>query len=348
MDRNQQQQHNAFFRQLIFLGVLIVTALIIFKQLIFFIGAFLGAITIYIVFRNVFFRLTEQHKWKRWVASLTMVLAITIVLLGIGFLVFEVTASQIPSVDTSRIVTKFRLWIDEVNRDFGFKILSENILGQISGVLTKGVSTALNTTYSFAANTFMTLVILYFMFANARAMEAKILEYEPFKGESLEMVKQEVKNMIFSNAVVIPVVMFGQGLVATLIYWVLGVDNAVFWAFLTAFCGLIPMVGTAIVSVPLGIYMITSGGVWQGLVLIACGLLIIANVDNLIRIVMMQRVADTHPLIVIFGVILGIPLFGFWGIIFGPLLISGFLLLIKIYYREYGLLKSRKPQPPCE
>ena len=67
-------------------------------------------------------------------------------------------------------------------------------------------------------------------------------------------------------------------------------------------------------------------------------MLVIANVDNLCRMILMNKVADTHPLIVIFGVILGIPLFGFWGIIFGPLLISGFLLLMKIYYKEYNLL----------
>jgi hypothetical protein len=53
---------------------------------------------------------------------------------------------------------------------------------------------------------------------------------------------------------------------------------------------------------------------------------------------MNKKISNTHPLIVIFGVIMGIPLFGFWGIIFGPLMISTFLLLIRIYYREYRLL----------
>ena len=98
------------------------------------------------------------------------------------------------------------------------------------------------------------------------------------------------------------------------------------------------MIGTVIVSVPLGAYMIYSGELWQGILMIALGVLVIANVDNLCRMILMNKVADTHPLIVIFGVILGIPLFGFWGIIFGPLLISGFLLLMKIYYKEYNLV----------
>lgn len=138
--------------------------------------------------------------------------------------------------------------------------------------------------------------------------------------------------------------MLSQGAVSFLIYWLLGVNNALFWGFMTAIAGLLPMVGTVIVSAPLGIYLIANGIIWQGIVLIACGLLIIANIDNLCRIILMKKVSNTHPLIVIFGVILGIPLFGFWGIIFGPLLISLFLLLIKIYYVEYKLFTPEKPE----
>lgn len=73
-----------------------------------------------------------------------------------------------------------------------------------------------------------------------------------------------------------------------------------------------------------------------------CGMLVIANVDNLIRIFLNKKMTDTHPLIVIFGVFMGIPLFGFWGIIFGPLLISIFLLLIKIYYHEFKLMTPQE------
>ena len=200
------------------------------------------------------------------------------------------------------------------------------------------VSSLINTTYSFAANVFMMLVILYFMLLKGRKMERHINSYVPFKGKSLCLLKQEVKTIIFSNALGIPIVMLSQALAACLIYWLLGMNNIVFWAFVTAVCGLIPMVGTVIVSVPLGAYMIYSGELWQGILMIALGVLVIANVDNLCRMILMNKVADTHPLIVIFGVILGIPLFGFWGIIFGPLLISGFLLLMKIYYKEYDLL----------
>ena len=64
------------------------------------------------------------------------------------------------------------------------------------------------------------------------------------------------------------------------------------------------MVGTAIVTVPMGVYMIFDDSVWMGIIMIACGILIVANVDNLCRIILMKKISNTHPLIVIFGVIL--------------------------------------------
>ena len=97
-------------------------------------------------------------------------------------------------------------------------------------------------------------------------------------------------------------------------------------------------VGSVIISAPLGIFIIVNGSFWHGMLLILCGILVIANADNLVRIFLNKWMTDTHPLIVIFGVFMGIPLFGFWGIIFGPLLISIFLLLVKIYYREFRLM----------
>jgi len=343
------KNYNAFFRQLLFLGVLIAIALILFKQLQFFIGAFLGALTMYVVLRNMLFRLVEKHHWRAGIASMALVLLMTVILLGVGFLVFEVVASEIPNIDTSKIMVTVKALPDRINEMMGAKVINDSIFSQLSGFFGKFASGIVNSTYSFAANVFMMLVILYFMLAYARRMERKVLDYIPFKGQSLDLLLHEVHSMIYSNAVGIPLVMLSQGIAAGLIYWAFGLNNAIFWAFVTALCGLIPMIGTVIVSLPLGFFLISNGELWQGILLMICGLFVIANVDNLVRIVLMGKVANTPPLVVIFGVIMGIPLFGFWGIIFGPLLISGFLLLIKIYYVEYGLLDPEeaksKPGP---
>lgn len=341
---SRTDQNNAFFRQLLFLGVLVTIGLILLRQLDFFVGAFLGAITIYVVLRGWLFRLTEQRRWKPGLAAMTLVTATSVMLLGLGYLIFEVIASEVTDIDTSKIIEGFNGTIAQINDWVGYRVVSGKLLEESKDFITKFASMLINTTYSFVANIFLMVVILYFMLAGGRKMERTLLRYAPFRGKRLGVVKEEIRSMIFSNAVGIPVVMIAQSVTAGLVYWLLGLENVLFWAFLTAIFGLIPMVGTALVSVPLGVYLMAGGDVWQGVVMISAGLLVIANADNVCRIVLMKRVANTHPLIVIFGVMLGIPLFGFWGIIFGPLLISGFLLLVKIYYAEYKLSTPSGPR----
>jgi predicted PurR-regulated permease PerM len=220
-------------------------------------------------------------------------------------------------------------------------LLSINSIEQIQREFLSLLSGVLNTTYSVAANLFMAFFLLFFMLGNARTMEKSIVNYMPFQNDSLTAVKQEIHQMILSNAVGIPLVMLAQGGAAALIYLIFGVQNVVFWGFLTGLFGLLPFIGTAFVWVPLGVFLIVSGDMVGGIGILALGALVITNIDNLLRFILMKQMADTHPLITILGVIIGIPLFGFMGIIFGPLLISIFLLLLKLYRIEYF---EKKPE----
>ncbi|MDR0907793.1 MAG: AI-2E family transporter [Rikenellaceae bacterium] len=343
--RDTIRKNDAFFRQLLFLGILLAIGIMLVGQLSFFIGSFLGAITLYIVFRGLLFRLVEKRGWRPWQASLLIIVAISIILLGVGFLVLEVLASELPKVNTNMLLEGVNALVKKINDLVEFQLISSKLIAQSSSLLTGMATTIVNTTYSFAANIFMMIVILYFMLANARTLEEKVSKYLPFRGHNRDELIGEVTSIIYSNAVGIPLIMLAQGVVAGLIYLAFGMHNVVFWAFLTSLCGLIPMIGTVIVSVPLGVYFIAQGLILKGILLMLCGVLVIANVDNLFRIILNQRISKTHPLIVIFGVIMGIPLLGFWGIIFGPLLISVFLLLIRIYYKEYKLIEPEEPLP---
>ncbi len=330
-----QKNNNSFFRQLLFIVALIGIGLVIWRQLGFLVSCFLGASTIYIVLRSPLFYLTDKKKWKPWKAGLLLVFATILVLSALGFVVFEIVASEIGYLDTDGLMDSFASVANNINTFVGFPLISKQIVIESKDVLTSLVSNLLNKTYNVAINFLLMLLVLYFMFANGHAMEKRILQYIPFTGNDLALIKKEVKDMIYGNAIGIPVIMLAQGIVAYLGYWIIGIDRVLFFAFLTALCGLVPVVGTAAVWLPLSLYLFSEAQIWQAVVLILYGPLVIGNADNACRLVLMKKIANTHPLVVIFGVILGIPLFGFWGIIFGPLLISGFLLLIKIYFMEY-------------
>ncbi|MGB4567498.1 MAG: AI-2E family transporter, partial [Dysgonamonadaceae bacterium] len=160
-------------------------------------------------------------------------------------------------------------------------------------------------------------------------------EILPFKEENKQILAEETKAIIQANAIGIPLLAIIQGMFAYGGYLFFGVNNALLYAILTAFATILPIVGTTIVWLPLGIGIMIGGNLMGGLGLIAYGFLVISTVDNVIRFILQKQLADIHPLITVFGVLIGIPMFGFWGVIFGPLLLSLFILFFNMYRHEY-------------
>jgi len=181
----------------------------------------------------------------------------------------------------------------------------------------------------------MMYFFLYFMIMNMNRMEAAIVLYLPFKKDKIKLFGDELIHQTFSNAVGIPLIAIVQGLAGFLCYWIVGMDQSGFWGVVTGFTSFIPVVGTGIVWLPIAVYMLIIGHTWQGIFTVLFGALIMGTLDNVVRFVLAKKMADIHPVVTVLGVILGLQYFGFLGLIFGPLLISYFFILLKIYYVEY-------------
>ncbi len=128
---------------------------------------------------------------------------------------------------------------------------------------------------------------------------------------------------------------FIQAVFSGVVYWIFGVDEPLLWAVITGLFSVIPVVGSTIVWIPLSVYVYFTGSHVGAILLALYGLLVISNIDNVFRFAVQKRMADIHPLITFFGVLIGLEIFGFTGIIFGPLLIAYFITLIGIYKEEY-------------
>jgi predicted PurR-regulated permease PerM len=181
--------------------------------------------------------------------------------------------------------------------------------------------------------------ILYFMLVNGKQMEKAIYEYIPLKDENVQLIGTEVKNMVISNAIGIPAIAILQSIIALVGYFIFGVKDPMFWFVVTCFTAMIPVIGSTIVWLPLAVQLLVIDNQWQGIGLIIWGVVAVGVADNVFRILLSKKIGDTHPLITIFGVLIGVKLFGFIGLIFGPLLITMFLLLLKIYANEYFVKK---------
>ena len=174
--------------------------------------------------------------------------------------------------------------------------------------------------------------------------EQAIREILPFKDENKLILAEETRLIIQANAVGIPLMAIIQGFFAYLGYLLFGVEGALLYAILTAFSTILPIVGTMIVWVPLSIGLLIGGDVVNGVGLFIYGLFIIGGVDNVARFLLQKKLADIHPLITVFGVLIGIPMFGFWGVIFGPLILSLFILFFNMYRHEFVEGSNAEPR----
>jgi predicted PurR-regulated permease PerM len=185
--------------------------------------------------------------------------------------------------------------------------------------------------------------ILYFMLVNGRFMEDSLYEYIPLRDGNVELIGREVKIMVVSNTIGIPLIAFIQGIVGLIGYLIIGIDEPFLWFAATCITAMMPVVGAALVYVPLTVMLFAKGETGRGIAMAIWGFGFIGLVDNLFRFIINKKIGDIHPLITIFGVLAGLQLFGFIGLIFGPLLISMFILLLRIYGSEF-LTKRREMQ----
>jgi predicted PurR-regulated permease PerM len=173
-------------------------------------------------------------------------------------------------------------------------------------------------------------------------MEKSIQNLLPLKDENISILGAETINMVRANAIGIPLISLIQGVFALIGYWIFGINEFALWGFMTGVFAFFPLIGTTVIWLPIVIYLFSQGQNGAGIGLTVWSLLITGNVDYLARVTLMKKLGNVHAITTVLGVIVGLSLFGFWGFIFGPLLISYFLLLFKIYTSEFGPLHAEE------
>ncbi|MBK6937516.1 MAG: AI-2E family transporter [Chitinophagaceae bacterium] len=193
----------------------------------------------------------------------------------------------------------------------------------------------LNDTLNLLLNLVILLFVLYYMLVHGKEMETFLARIIPLKKTNIKVLAAETKRLVKVSALGIPVISLIQGLTATIGYVFFSVDDIVLWGFLTGVFAFFPVVGTMIIWVPLVIFMYCSGDTWNAIGLAVYSLIVTGNVDYLARITLLKKMGNVHPLVTVIGVIVGLNLFGFIGLIFGPLLVNYIILLFRIYMNEF-------------
>ena len=334
-----------YHRSVLIILILLLTV-ILFTEFRYYLGGFLAAVAMYTLLRGIMINLSEKRNLSRALSASIIVLGsvifILIPLTGIGFLVADTVSSiNIDPDAISEAIDDFAYAIESRTGMEVFTPQNFSIVPQAGGSLMQTLVAGLS---SMVINSVIAIFVLYFMLVRYDGFERVLLEILPFSENNKNILRQETKSIILSNTVGIPVVAIIQGVFAYVGFLFLGVNSLLVFAVLVSFTTVIPIVGTALVWVPLSIAAMMNGDILRGVYILAYGLIIIGGSDAVVRFMLQKRLANIHPLITFFGVLIGIALFGFWGIIFGPLLLSMFILLINMYRHDYIAGSSATPR----
>jgi len=339
---DNQVIHQNRIRQVFFLVIIALLGILLFLELYSFIPALLGAITLYVLLHKWMFFLTEKKKWRKGGTALLLILfSMVVILLPVGLLINMLSSKISYAIQhSSELVEALKKVAHNIEEQYDITIVSDQNINKLGTTIAESLPKILGATFNTLSTIFFMYFILYFMLVNGRKMEDALYEHIPLRDENVNKLGKEVNKMVLSNAIGIPVIAFAQGVVGLIGYLILGVKEPFFWFGVTCIAGMLPVIGAALAYVPLAIIFFANDQTWQGIAMTIYGFGIIGTVDNVLRFSLLKKIGNVHPLTTVFGVIIGLNLFGFIGLIFGPLLISLFMLLLKIYSNEF-IVKQR-------
>lgn len=325
-----------------------------------FYGAILWAIVVAVIFAPLNRRLQSRMRGgPNLAAAATVVIVLAMVILPLGL----ITASLLQEASTlfakvqsgeynfaaytERVFAALPAWmtglLDRFNlTDLG-KVRDSLATGLAKGgqaVAPQALSIGLNT-FEFIVGLGIMLYLLFFLLRDGQVLARRIKQAVPLRtdqktalfGRFADVVRATVKGSIL--------VAIAQGALGGLAFWFLGIHAALLWGVLMAFLSLVPAIGAGLVWVPVAIYLLATGAVWQGVSLILYGVLVIGLVDNLLRPFLIGKDTKLPDYVVLISTLGGIEVFGLNGFVIGPLIAAMFMVTWEIFSAS----ESASPPP---
>jgi predicted PurR-regulated permease PerM len=209
-----------------------------------------------------------------------------------------------------------------------------DFLQKSSSWMISGTTSVLAETSNFVISLLLIILTMFFFFLDGKKMLNKVMYLLPIDDKYNKELFDTFREISYTTMVSTFVVALAQGVVGAIGFAIVGFP-AFLAGVLVAIFSLLPF-GSTIFYVPVGLYYLLMGQTWQGLFIILWGFLIISTIDNVIRAWMLKDKAQINPMFVIFAVLGGIVLFGFWGVVLGPLIVSVTLTILHIYSLEFA------------
>jgi predicted PurR-regulated permease PerM len=294
----------------------------------------IGAPVLYVVFAPVQRRLSERMR-PSLAAGVVVLLAIVLVVaptVSIVTLVASEAQNMASSVLQSPLVARLReVRVGPYQVGAQIEALGASLVTWAGSSALGLIGTATRLGIQFTITFFG---LYYLLIAPQHAWRA-VRPYIPFSAASAEMLRERFKDVTVSTLVGTGLTAVVQGALVGIAFWATGLSNALFWSVVTVIFAVLPVVGSGLVWGPGVAALAIEGRYGAAIGLTLWGVLVVGQVDNVIRPFVFRRWAQIHPFITIIGAFAGIRYFGLLGLLIGPLAISYFFELIQMYRQEY-------------
>ncbi|MFN0184302.1 MAG: AI-2E family transporter [Aquabacterium sp.] len=305
------------------------------------------------LFRALLPRLRQR---RTHAALLTMLAVVLVVLVPLGLVILAIAQQaqalveqlQAGTLDPLRYFRGLfddlpawtKQWLDRVGLvDFATlqRRLTETLVqgGRIIATQVLGIG---QSTFEFVAELFVTLYLAFYLVRDGEALATVLRHATPLlpahRRELVAKFTVVIRATVKGNLLVAAL----QGLLGGLAFWWLDVQGALLWGVLMVFLSMLPAVGAALVWVPVALYFLLAGAIWQGLALVAWGVLVIGLVDNLLRPLLVGKDTRLPDYLVLISTLGGMSVFGLNGFVLGPAIAAMFVAVWHIY--------TTRPEPP--
>jgi predicted PurR-regulated permease PerM len=309
-----------------------------------FFGAILWALVAAILFAPLNQRLTKRVGGRRNVgALLTLLIVVAMVILPaimLGIFLLQEASAIYLKIRTGQI--DFALYFQQVQQILPgwarsmLRRLGLTNIGAVRELIAAGITSSFR---SLAAQAFLIgqsafgflvalgvmLYLLFFLLRDSDALQTRIRTAVPLRPEQSEALFDRFVAVIRATIKGSVVVAILQGTIGGVVFGLLGIQGALIWGVMMGFLSLLPAIGTGLVWVPVAIYLLATGAIWQGVVLVFCGLFVIGMVDNILRPILVGRDARMPDYIVLISTLGGLEVFGFSGFVIGPVIAALFM-----------------------
>jgi predicted PurR-regulated permease PerM len=332
------------------LALLVAASLAMAWILLPFYGPILWGTVIALLFAPLHHRLLRRLQQRRTMAALmTLLVVLLLVILPMGLITAALAREAAgyyqrlqsgeinPSLYFRGVFDALPAWVTAWLDRFGladFSTLQARLTAALAQgsqfIATQAFSIGQNT-FAFIVDLFITLYLAFFLIRDgdrlARTLRHAVPLAPAHQRELLDKFTVVVRAAVKGNLLVAAL----QGLLGGLAFWFLGINAALLWAVLMAFLSLLPAIGAALVWLPVALYFLLIGALWQGLALTAWGVLVIGLVDNLLRPLLVGKDTSMPDYVVLISTLGGMAVFGINGFVLGPAIAAMFIAVWHIH-----------------